>query len=112
LFFLDPDTSAVAARFVLPGICSRPGLAPGRLDHSNNQSEMEVRMADVNSSDPTPNETTNTTGNDDTNVNTTNSGDNFAVEGIGKYGDNPGGGDNQNPESTSQQGNTSGATPI
>ena len=69
-------------------------------------------MADVNSSDPTPNETTDTTGNDNTNVNTTNSGDNLVVEGIGKYGDNPGGAGNQNPESTDPQGNTGGATPI
>jgi hypothetical protein len=73
---------------------------------------MEVRMADINSSDPKPNETTNTTGNDDTNVTTTDSGDNFAVEGTGKYGDNPVGVGNQNPQSTDQRRNTSGATPI
>lgn len=69
-------------------------------------------MADVNSSDPTPNETTDKAGNDDTNVNTTNSGDNFAVEGTSKYVDNPGGGGNQNPESTGQRKNTMGETPI
>lgn len=69
-------------------------------------------MADVNSSDPTLNETTDKNGNDDTNANTANSGDNLAVEGSGKYGDNPEGGGNQNPESTDQRGNTSGATPI
>lgn len=69
-------------------------------------------MADVDSSDPTVNETTDKAGNDDTIVNTTNSDDNFAVEGTGKYGDNAGGAGNQNPESTGQRGNTSGATPI
>lgn len=76
---------------------------------------MEVRMADVNSSDPTLNETTDKAGkagNDDTNINTTNSGDNFAVESTGKYGDSLGGGANQDPEGKDQRGNTSGATPI
>jgi len=77
---------------------------------------MEVRMADGNSSDPTLNETTDKADSDDTNVNTnvntTNSGDNSAVEDTSKYGDTPGGGGNQNPESTGRRENTGGATPI
>ena len=66
-------------------------------------------MADVNSSDPTLNETTDEAANDDTNVNTTNSVDTFAVEGSGKYVDTPVGGGNQDPE---KPGNTSGERPI
>jgi hypothetical protein len=75
---------------------------------------MEVIMADVNSSDAALNETTDKAANNDTNVstNTTDSSDNFAVEGTGKYGDTPDGGGNQDPESTGQRGNTGGATPI